>query len=151
MLTPTDTQKAYNLLMNHLDPGQQFTFQNLGFFYVRGSDMRLYALWDGYWIAEIDKEKPKEQLLGAHARRNLPKSDLLLAQKLMLETNARRVRRICCHTFLLDGRAMPYALQFGTFFKAPREVQITMKVPREVQQMLQSPSKLKRFWRRHVS
>lgn len=119
-------EKAKELLLSHLTPSQAYTFKNWAFFYVRGSDNRLYGLWDGLWIVEIQNGRPLDMAIGVHAaavprmshfgliHSYLPLGDLLLLQKLALETNAKKCRKIACGA---RGLAMPQPLREGKFVK----------------------------------
>lgn len=83
------TEKAYRLLLAHLDTKQRREFRSKGSFVIEGSDGRLYRIhkkW-AYGITTGDHE------LCAHPR-HIPIYDSMLAQKLLLETNASHLHNI---------------------------------------------------------
>ncbi len=93
--------QAEQLLLEHLSSGQRFALVARGYFGVRGSDGTMYRIRakrkrnvvcssvfgstsDGYWVEF-------EQRVGC-----LPLGDLLLAQKMLLETDAGAYKMRSC-------------------------------------------------------
>ena len=140
-------RRAWDLLFSHLSPSQRYTLEEWGFFYVRGSDDRLYALWDGWWVHPIKKGKATGKAMGVHAKNKgvvLPIGDLLLLQKLALETNARKCRRIACK-WEFDRARMPEALWEGRAFWSPRTF-FTAEILEDARKILEGSGKSKRRW-----
>jgi len=96
--------RAYRLLLDNLTPQQREEYIAKGFFTVAGNATgHRYFVGDGMFVWDLDEEG-KYGFSGygffPSYRRDpseyLPKADVLLAQKLALETDEDHVRRIAC-------------------------------------------------------
>lgn len=100
---------ALDLLMSLLTPEQRDEYERLKRFHVVGNDGKVYRLRRG-WAGNLDvvENAQSEDVIErwcVHPRSSVPAEDNLLAQKLMLETDAGELRRIANVTPIRPRRA----------------------------------------------
>jgi len=83
------SDRAGELLLNHLTPQQRETYAKNGWFIVEGGKTKTkYRIRGGTLVANIDvldrRDRSTHRLCG-HAQSHIPMGDQLLAQKIMLE------------------------------------------------------------------
>lgn len=92
-------KRAERLLLAHLSPEQRDEYERLQRFHVVGADGKLYRIRRGWshnveLIEESDEGRFLTEQFCIHPIERVPDEDNLLAQKLLLETDPERFRRI---------------------------------------------------------
>lgn len=90
-----EDRKAFDLLMSHLTSSQRTTLVDHGYFEVQGNEGRWYLLQ--YGMTGYVRCKDDGVCYGFHPVVNLPSFDIMLIQKLVLQTMETHIRRIACH------------------------------------------------------
>ncbi len=91
----TARERALTLLLDHLTPAQRFQYETVHSFdvEVNGRRYRISSGWSGN-VKRLNESGGWIESLCIHFDRSMPIPDLMLAQKLMLETNEAEFRRI---------------------------------------------------------
>jgi len=105
-------------MLSHMDARERETWRRHGFTYVMGSDLRAYALTNGWKIFSLDHEgRPLvEYHFGPRMRFRYARGDRVLAQLMTLRLNADEVLvRGCRWRPARAPRALRHGTEYGEF------------------------------------